>query len=476
MKLRQILCGLALFAMIGVAAARAQSQNPNSAGPGGGYNQRPAPAARGVSPTTDPLPSDPSQVTPDNNTLSGAQMYGVGSLEHARNIFDPMLSFSELGQTLPPTPGGPNQTNLLSQTLLGGGLNFDRTWSRYHLTALYNGGETLTRGSQYQNAQFHDVNLMQEVAWARWRLLLRDDFIASPGASFTGTGMGGPGLTAQIGATLENSLNSIGQGFVPSESIQTGNAMRYRNAAIGQVSYSFSRRSAFTIAGSYGLLKFTDAGYFSSHMVTGQAGYDFLLDPSDSIAFLASYGKVDYTGTPNYTNNYLAAMAFGRKITGRLAFQVVAGPEQIQFVNGASGKLWYASVDSILTYDWRRAGFSLTFMRGLNSGSGVFLGAKSNTLTLAAHRQFTRAWVGAVNSGYAINDSLAGAGQPTVRFDNWFVGGNLGRQVGSHLQVNFNYGVQRQNSPAVCPVANCGVKGFEQTFGVTVNWHLRRNG
>ncbi len=475
MKLRQTLCGLALAGLTCAAAVHAQAQNPNSAGPGGGYNQRPAPAARGVS-AGDSLPNDPSQVTPDSNTLSGAQLYGVGSLEHARNTFDPTLSFSELGETYPPTPGQPNQRNLFSQTLLGGGLNFDRTWSRYHLTAIYNGGESLTRGSQYLNSQFHDAILMQEIAWARWRLLLRDDFTASPGASFTGTGMGGPGLTAMIGSTLENSLNSIGQGFVPAESIQTGNAMRYSNAAIGQLSYSFSRRSAFTFAGSYGLLKFTDAGYLSSHMVTGQAGYDFLLDPSDSIAFLASYGKVDYTGTSNYTNNYLAAMAFGRKITGRLAFQVVAGPEQIQFANGASGKLWYASVDSILTYDWRRAGYSLSFMRGLNSGSGVFLGAESNTLTLAAHRQFTRAWVGSINSGYAINNSLAGTGQPTVRFDNWFVGGNLGRQLGSHIQLNFSYGVQRQNSPAVCPVANCGVNGFQQTFGVTVNWHLRRSG
>ncbi|MBZ5644410.1 MAG: hypothetical protein LAO19_16765 [Acidobacteriia bacterium] len=476
MKLRQTLSGLALLTMIGAASVCAQAQNSNSSGQGGGYNQRPAPAARGVSPGVDPLPNDPSQVTPDANTLSGAQMFGVGSLEHARNIFDPMLSFSELGQTYPPNPGLPNQSNLLSQTLLGGGFNFDRTWTRYHFTAIYNGGETLTRGAQYLNAQFHDANVMQEIAWARWRLLLRDDFVASPGASFTGTGMGGPGLTAQIGSSLESSLNSIGQAFVPSESIQTGNAMRYTNAAIGQLSYSFSRRSAFTFAGSYGLLKFTQSGYFSSHMVTGQAGYDFMLDPSDSIALLASYGKIDYTGSSNSTTNYLAALAFGRKITGRMAFQVVAGPEQIQFVNGTTGKLWYPSVSSLLTYDWRRASYSISFMRGLNSGSGVFLGAKSNILTLAAHRQFTRSWVGAINSGYAINESLAPTGQPTVRFDNWFVGGNLGRQLGPHLQLNFNYGVQRQNSPAVCPVASCGVNGFEQTFGVTVNWHLRRNG
>lgn len=373
-------------------------------------------------------------------------------------------------------PGQPNQTDLFSATLIGGGLNFDRTWSRYHLTTIYNGGETFTRGSQQSNDQFHDLNVLQEIDWARWRLLLRDDFVASPGAAFTGTGMGGPGLTAQISSTLQASLNGIGQGFVPSESIQTGNAMRYRNAAVGQLEYSFSRRSAFTFAGSYGLLKFTDAGFFSSHMINAQAGYDYMLDPANSIALLASYGKIDYTGSANTTTNYLAALAYGRKITGRVAFQVVAGPERIQFVNGTNGQLWYAAVTSALTYDWRRTGYSLAFMRGLSSGSGVFLGAKTNTLTLAAHHQFTRSWTGSLNSGYAINNSLAGAGAPTVEFDNWFVGANIGRQLWSHFQLNFNYGVQRQNSPAVCPVANCGIDGFQQTFGMTINWHLRPNG
>ena len=159
--------------------------------------------------------------------LSGAQLFGVGSLEHARNIFDPSLSFSELGTNLCRTAS--RTVNLLSQTLLGGGLNFDRTWSRYHLTAIYNGGETFIRGSQYSEcASFTMLIVIQEIDWARWRLLLRDDFIASPGAAFTGTGMGGPGLTAQILAPPWNLRSTASdRDSFPGETIQTGNAMRY---------------------------------------------------------------------------------------------------------------------------------------------------------------------------------------------------------------------------------------------------------
>jgi len=36
-------------------------------------------------------------------------------------------------------------------------------------------------------------------------------------------------------------------------------------------------------------LHFTDAGYIGSHMLNAQAGYDYLLNPKNSIAVLASY-------------------------------------------------------------------------------------------------------------------------------------------------------------------------------------------
>lgn len=494
MKLRETLCGLALLGVTCTVAVRAQDQNLSSklaepeatypsmsaAGPAGQSSQRPAAAARGVSSTDSSVPYDPSQVTPDTNTLAGAQLFGVGSLQHARNIFDLSLSVSELGQTYPSLPGQPNQLNLSSTSMASGGLKFNRTWDRYHFTANYIGGETFTRGYQFLNTPFHDLTVMQDISWARWHLLLRDDFIASPGASFTGTGMGGPGLIGQLPTTSVSSLGGIGQGIVPGETIQTGNAMRYQNSAVGQVEYSFSRRSAFTVSGSYGLLQFSTAGYFSSHMLNAQAGYDYMIDPTDSIALIANYGKVDYSGTSNSITTYTAALAYGKKITGRWAFQVEAGPAQIHNAFGASSyQIWYASVNSALTYQGRRAGYSLSYTRGIGAGSGVVQGAKSNTLTLAAHYQFSRYWTGSVRGGYAISNSLPVAGSPSVRFDNWFAGANIGRQLWSHALIDFSYGIQRQNGPTVCPlnvVGGCGVNGLQQTFGLTVNWHLRPNG
>ena len=451
--------------------------------PGSGYSGRaPVGAARGVSSPYDPQQYDPSQVVPDQNTLAGAAPFTLGSLQHNRNIFDPSVSFTQLGQTYPLADG---KSVVADVSLVSASLNFDRTWSEYHFSALYNGGESFNYGYGAQAAgiaphyQFHSLIFSQEADWARWHVQLRDNFNVSPGATFTGQGMGGPGLAAQFSSLLGASLTNLSQSFVPSETINTANALRYMNSVLGQVEYSFSRRSAVTFSGSYGLLNFTVPGFFNSTMVDGQAGYDYLLDPRNSIAVLGSYGKLDYTGTGISTTEYVGALAYGRKITGRLAFQVAAGPQEIHFA-GAGGlsnyHLLFASVNSALSYERRRSGVSFSYVRGLSGGSGVLLGAASNTFSGAAHYQFTRFSTGSVTGGYALDKSLAGAGTASTQFDNWFIGMNLGRRVGPHAEINFSYGASRQKSPATCPVASCGGTGLQQTFGMTVNWHLRPAG
>jgi hypothetical protein len=450
-------------------------------------NKAPIGAARGVTTPYNSQQYDPSQVTPDQNTLAGATPFTLGSMQHTGNIFDPAITISQVGETLHDPAG---KTILAGVSVASGSLNFNRNWSEYHFSTLYNGGETFNMGFgaagpavgiNSPHYQFHDLIVSQEADWARWRVLLRDDFTASPGAAFSGQGMGGPGLASQFSSALGASLFSFSQAFQPSETINTGDAMRYRNSILGQLEYSFSRRSALTLSGSYGLLQFTGTGYFNSRMENAQAGYDYLLDPSDSIAILGSFGRIGYSGTANSTIgsgtstvDYVGALAFGRKITGRLAFQVAAGPQDILWSTGGGNfQLVFASVNSTLTYERRRGGVSFAFVRGLTAGSGVFLGATGNTFTGTGHYQFTRNWGGSVSGGYAINNSLPSAGVATIQFDNWFVGANLGRTIGQHAQINLSYGASKQNSPANCPVANCGGTGLQQNVGLSVSWHLR---
>ena len=445
---------------------------PSDAGATANFGGKPVPAARGVSTPYSPQSYDPAQAEPDTNTLSGAEVFGVGSLTHSRNVFDPLVSVTVLGQTMPVGTG--TQTQLGPGAILGGSLLFNRVWSRYQFIAIYNGGDNISDNAR-DKGQFHDLTVEQEVEWERWRLRLRDEFLTAPGSSFGGAGMGGPGLIGQFSGVQGVALNTIAQQFIPADTIQTVQTRRDRNMALGEAEYSFSRRSAFTVGGSYGILNFKGTDYVSSHLINLQGGYDYQLDPVNSIALIGGYGKIDFVGSPILTTDYMLSLAYGRRIFDRLSFQIAAGPQRIVVAGTSTGNFehWIGSVNSAMTWDIRRSGFVFLYTRGVTGGSGVFYGAVTNTVTLLARHHFSRFWEGTVNGAYSLNTGLVPAGSTASSFTNWVIGGNVSRQLGRSAQLGFNYGIQKQDNPALCPVANCGVAGYQQTIGMTVHWHLR---
>ena len=221
---------------------------------------------------------------------------------------------------------------------------------------------------------------------------------------------------------------------------------------------------------------FRRRGLYQQPQLNAQAGYDYLLDPKNSIAVLASYGKIDYTGTSDFDSRTIGRRwPLGERLLDGWRSKWRPGRNRSVLLGTANGnfQIWTWSVNSALTYERRRSGFSLAFARGLTGGSGVLFGATSNTFSGSLHHQFTRFWTGSVNGGYAFNKSLVPVGTATASFNTWFIGANIGRQLGRHASVGFNYGLQKQYNAVVCPVASCGVTGFQQTFGMTVNWHLR---
>jgi hypothetical protein len=372
-------------------------------------------------------------------------------------------------------PSSTAQTGLASMTIFGGRLDFDRTWNRYRLFALYNGGETLYHPNVLQNLAYHHFDVGQEITWNRWMLRARYDFLASPQADFGGQGTGGPGIWGGVSVSPGDVLPAvIGTNFVPSETILTGQAMRLRNTALGEVDYAWSRRSRFTLAGSYGMLHFNNSGYLSSRGFISQAGYEYSVDPKNTIGVLGAYGRTDFDGTRIFTDTYSAELSVGRKITGRLALQLAAGPQQIRLLNSSAGdtRIWTWATRDAVTYQRRRTGLSVAYMHGFSGGSGVLFGARSQVFTATLSRQFTRLWMASVNSGYAMNSGLGSFSGISYSYNTWFSGVNAGHEMGRHINVNFSYGIQHQTNAAVCPVVSCGTNANQHTFGITVRWHL----
>jgi hypothetical protein len=446
---------------------------PIGAKKNGGYGKPPVSAGHGLSRGRDFRGHDPSQAEPDQHTLASVEDAGVSSLEGSHNRFDPSVTFTQGGQS--GYPGSTARTGLASMTIFGGRVDFDRTWTRYRLIAFYNGGETLYHPNILQNLAYHNFDVGQEITWSRWMLRARYDFLASPQADFGGQGMGGPGMWGGVAVSPGDVLPAmIGTNFIPGETILTGQAMRLRHTALGEVDYAWSRRSRFTLAGSYGMLHFDNAGYLSSRGFIGQAGYEYSLDPKNTIGILGSYGRTDFDGTRIFADTYSAELSFGRKITGRLALQLAAGPQQTRLLNTSAGdtRIWTWATRDALNYQRRRAGLSLSYMHGFSGGSGVLFGAKSQMFTATLSRQFTRLWSASVSSGYAMNSSLGSFNGTSYSYNTWFSGVNAGRDMGRHFNINFSYGIQHQTNAAVCPVVSCGTNANQHTFGMTARWHL----
>ncbi len=270
---------------------------------------------------------------------------------------------------------------------------------------------------------------------------MRDNFLYSWQAGFGGAFTGGPALETQNSpiAALQPSLNPVG-------TILTGFARQVNNSTSGEADYSLSHRTTVTISGSYALLDFVTPGYLNSHSIDARAGYNYSLSSKNTVAVLLQYDRTSFGGSGTLFDSDLLQPSFGRRITGRLAFQVAAGPELTVFrTSGAPDRRQLSwSVSTSLTHQTARTGYSISYFRGVSPGSGVFFGSEANTLTASANHLITRSWSASVNGGYAVNNALVSVGIFAQNFKDWFAGANLSRQIGRHVHFALTYQYQQQ--------------------------------
>ncbi len=339
----------------------------------------------------------------------------------------------------------------------------------------YNGVGNFDRGqssaSENTQTQYQSLGLSEVVSVGRWAFRIRDDFSYAPQSPFGGQSIGGPGLIGQVGSN--GVLGGLNPNFSQDQTIQTVEAARINNTALGEIDYSASRRTQFTLTGSYGLVDFIQSGFFNSHDTRGQAGYSYLLDPRNTIGLTASYDRTTYnTGVAIANSQY--ALSLGRKVTGRLALQASGGASLIQFEDfvPALGQQWIWTASAALAYSMRRNSYSLGYSHGATQGSGVVLGAAVHTLTASMSHHFSRFTSAGLNGGYSVTNALAPSLGMANSYHGWYGGANLSRQVGRHVTAGFNYGAQRQTTGAgSCPPAGCAPSSVVQTFGLNLTWH-----
>ena len=405
---------------------------------------------------------------PDDRPLSGIQNPTVGTAEVRHSYWVPGIRYSNTSRSNGSSGAansGWNTTSFVSTDV-----SLLQAWSHSTLSANYSGGGYFSTDNAQANGQYQQLAASYEIDLRRWQVVFIDQFSYLPESSF---GFGGPsGLsTPGIAGALAVPLSGLPTGYIPGQTILTAVGPRYSDSGATQLTYRVSARGSFTIAGTYGILRFVNPGNVNSDTEIFNGGYDYALTARDSMGFVYRFGAYRYPGDPQALGDHSVQFEYGRKVTGRMALKLAGGPEITTFrvpvgtvTNRISG-----SGNASLTYSLAaNTSGSLQYAHGVSGGSGVFAGATSDQIGATLSKRLTRVWNGNLNFGYARNRQiLAANGAPS--FDTWLAGAGLSRSFGRMADFSMGYQAQIQGSGAGATTANYTT---QQLF-FSVQWHSR---
>jgi hypothetical protein len=413
-----------------------------------------------------------NNLNPDTLPLTGVQNPTLGTPGIRHSYWLPGFQYADtvrssaLNQA---TSSGWNTTSLVS-----GNFSLLECWSRSQLAVNYSGGASFSSDSAQGNSQFQQLGLVETFDWGRWQLHFLDQFSYLPETQFgfgAGTALSIPG----IGGPLAPPLPGLDSSYVPNQSVFTTFGPRYSNSFAAQTAYAVSRRGSITAGGTYGILRFIEAGNIESNNASFNAGYEYVLTKADTLGIQYRFSGYRYIGNPQAIDDQVVQFMYGRKITGRMALRLFGGPDVTTFrvpVNSSTNRV-SGSGGASLTYALNRGRMALTFDRGTTGGSGVFAGANTNQLQFSLDRQLSREWSASLNSGYSRNGSVVSA-PSSQAYNSWYVGGGLSRPFGRNTNFTIGYAAQIQTSnQAVCAAGTCGTNFTVHQITLGLQWHAR---
>jgi hypothetical protein len=471
MNCRPVIFGSLFFALtlfLGASTSRAQNepQSPPDAPP----DTPPKPAGRAFPGLVGP---GEGELQPDFSPLTGMQNTTLGIPEMRHSYWVPGIQVSS---TVLSTPtGGSGGSDWYADNYILGNLSLLEAWGRNTLAVNYSGGGIVATKSIPGTGSFQQLGLAQTYHTDRWLLQIVDQFAYLPQSSFGfggGTNLGVPGVAGSLG----NTIPGLGGNYTPNQSIY-GVGPSYSNTGALQLSYALSRRTSITLAGSYGLMSFTQPGNVDSNTIVGSIGLNYALSRNDTIGVVYRFSAYHFPGDSQAYGDNAFSFAYGRKITGHLGLRVFVGPEITNYrvPIGTTSQTVGFSASANLIYALPRGQFGLSYLHGLSGGGGVLIGSELDQVTATFSYSLTRVWTGNVNFGYARNSPVGGTsttGLPV--YDDWFIGGGVGRQIGR----NFNFGIAYtatipQYSQTGCAGPGCIPSSTYSTVTINFQWHPR---
>jgi hypothetical protein len=461
---------LAAALLAGVPVSRAQDQP---------IDAPPKPAAVAYPPLGGKTDQDASQeqdmLQPDNRPLTGLQQTTVGAPVERHSYWIPGVSYHNLIQSNGLlVKGGGN--GWASTSYVSGDLSLMQNGRRSQLGLNYSGGGYFSSDGGTGDGFFQQFGATQTFNWQRWQLTLLDDFSYLPTSQFgfgAGTGLSMPG----IGGSLAPGLPDLQPGLSSGQTVFTSTGPQYNNSFATQVNYLLTGRSSITIGGVYGILRFTEPGSLEGDTTVLNAGYNYQITRADTVGIEYRFSTYHFLGNPQAIGDQVAQLAYGRKITGKLALQFSGGVDVPSFrvKVGTRRQQVNGSGSASLNYSIPRGSAFLTYSHGTTSGSGVFAGATTDDIRTGARRQLTRMWSANANFGFARNRDLGTFSSTSGRtYNTFYVGAGASRPIGRNANFSLAYTAYIETSnQSICVIGTCNTSYTQHQITLGFSWHAR---
>lgn len=449
----------------------------NTAQPGApipAYRSPLASAADNGSPTEQDL-------QPDTRALSGVETLSLGGLKASHSYWQPHVDIfesadSNVGETTSGSAWG-------SWTSISAGVDVHHISGNTDLLLTYTGGGVFSSSAGANNGMIQELGFTDRVQLHRWTLTFLDQLSYLTESAF---GFGGFSGASLPGSSFGGGIGGIGSSFLTGQSLLVSQGRSVSNFLATEGDLALTRRSSLTLVGGYSLLDYPDSNLLNSWAANARIGYNYLLTPKDTIAVFYTYSGFRYTNFDQYVDSHSFQVSYGRRVTGRLAFQVAAGPEIVVSRLPISGigtgssstnttqLLW--SLDTSTRYQMRRVGLGVRYDHGVSSGSGVLAGSVADIVEGDVTRQMSPTFSSVLLAGYSRNSGEAIAvTTPTAQsYDYWYVGTNLTHPLGT-FGLTFSYQLQYQTSNVpFCTGPSCGTNLIRHLISVGAGWHGNR--
>lgn len=486
--LKYISLGGIWLTLLSCAPARAQQQadTPQDQQQGQQPSQ-PIPAIR--SPLASGADNDqyeapnPQLMQPDTRSLTGVEDLSLGTMALEHSYWQPRVALSETVDSNPGSSTGGNGSWGTWTSLLGGA-DIHRVSGNSELLLSYTGGGMFSTGSNSSpSGIIQELSFKDKFSFRRSTLSFFDQTAYLPESSFGFAGTSGAGLPG-VGTG-----GGVGSGFTPGQSILTPEGQNLSNAIDVELDTKLTGRSSLTFVGGYTLEHYFDDNLLNFDSGTFQAGYNYVLTRKDTIAVSYSFSAYRYSNVAQSLNLNTVQASYARRVTGKLAFQISAGPQfasstfpitssATSTTSGTSStSQLYWTLNTALQYQLRHSAINASYNHGVSGGSGVLAGAETDVVTGGFNSQVSRTFnVGFTagysrNKGFAVTSGSSGTSE-AQDYSYWFAGVNVAHPIGRSLDIFANYQLQYQNANTTgCVGSTCSTNITRSQIMFGLNLH-----